>query len=349
MKIRRHSNFYNFIGDKENGITFRWGKEFDDDPLFAPWPELADISISNHCTKDCNYCYRDSHENHSFMSVEDYEYVLRCLNHSSWGNVFQVALGGGEPLEHPDFLEIIEITNEFGVVPNFTTNGIHLNRNITKSIKGKVGAVAISISNIDEIMTTNLEVLLESDVKTNIHFILSRRSIKQAIRILKGEYNNILSGLNAIIFLTYKSTGRANPSDYLNWDTNLKEFVTLIDHNSCETRIGFDACFVPILLHLTKTNINFVDPCECAYFSVYIDENLNVKPCSFTNNEKDSYNMREYSFSEIWENKFVGYREAFKNRCKRDCNNKNACRGSCLYFEEINLCHSFVEESPLTI
>ena len=96
MKIRRHNEHYNFIGDTESGMTFRWGKTFNDDPLIAPWPELADISISNYCTKHCDFCYRDSSDKGSFMSLEEYEYVLQSLNHPKWGKVFQVALGGGE-------------------------------------------------------------------------------------------------------------------------------------------------------------------------------------------------------------------------------------------------------------
>ena len=71
----------------------RWGKTVNDDPYRAPMPELVDISISNHCTKGCTFCYRDSVPNHVFMSLEDYERVIQSLNHERWGNVFQVALG----------------------------------------------------------------------------------------------------------------------------------------------------------------------------------------------------------------------------------------------------------------
>jgi len=109
MKIRRHIDNYNFIADQETGMTFRWGKTFNDNPKFAPVPELVDISISNHCSKGCDFCYRDSKLNNSFMSLNDFEYILKKLKHPKYGNVFQVALGGGEPLEHPDFIKFIEL------------------------------------------------------------------------------------------------------------------------------------------------------------------------------------------------------------------------------------------------
>lgn len=340
MKIRRHSEHYSFIGDTETGVTYRWGETLQGNPELAPWPELADISISNHCTKNCDFCYRDSKNDQSFISVKDYEYVLNCLNSPDWGNVFQVAIGGGEPLEHPGFLDIIEITLRYTVVPNFTTNGIHLKPAIVKEIEGKVGAVAISSDNICNLEGSNMQLLLESGIRTNIHFLLSRKTLGQGIKILEGRYNHLFSRLNAIIFLTYKPVGRANFTDCLTLDGDLLKFLKLIDIHRCNIKIGFDACFVPPLLHFTDINIDFVDSCECAFFSVYIDETLNVKPCSFANDHRYIFNLRRYSFSEIWIKEFLGYRENINSECNRECRNKTACRGPCPYFPKLTLCYA---------
>lgn len=344
MKTRRHSNFYNFIGDSETGLTFRWGRTLEDNPSFAPWPELADISISNHCTKDCSYCYRDSKDNKSFLSINDYDYILKSLEHPYWGNVFQIAIGGGEPLEHPDFLNIIDLTNKYKIVPNFTTNGLLLNERTISYLEEKVGAIAISLVDIVHINNVGVKLLLESKIKTNVHFILSDQTINQAVDILKGKYNEVLSNVNGIIFLTYKPTGRASTDQCLKQDSRFMEFINLIDKNNCQSRIGFDACFVPALLHYTNTHAKFVDSCECAYFSVYIDEKLNVKPCSFANDKLHSFNLKEYSFEKIWEEKFKAIRDYKTNSCVKDCKNKNDCRGACPYFEQINFCYSDIKE-----
>lgn len=344
MKIRRHSNFYNFIGDTETGTTFRWGKTFKDNPLFAPWPELADISISNHCTMNCDYCYRDSKPDNSFMNIDDYDFVLKSLSHPHWGNVFQVALGGGEPLEHPDFIDIINLTNKYKIVPNFTTNGCLISEDIVSLLQGRVGAIAVSINDISLISKTNIELLMESNIKTNLHFILSDSSIEHAVDILMGKYNEMIPRLNAIIFLTYKPAGRAAQNHCLKFDSRLRKFISLIDNNNCRTRIGFDACFVPLLLHYTNTETKFVDSCECGYFSIYIDEQLNVKPCSFTNNMMHSFNLRESTLDEIWEKKFEVFRKSNLNNCTRSCKNQEHCRGGCPYFSQINFCYSSAKE-----
>lgn len=341
MKVRKHSKGYNFYGDTETGITMRWGSFVNTNPEYAPWPELADISISNHCTKGCEFCYKVSTNNNSFMSIEQYEYVLSSLKSETWGNVFQVALGGGEPLEHPQFVEIIEKTYERGIIANFTTNGIHLDKNIVDGIQGKVGAVAISVNKIQELDTAKINLLAEAQIKTNIHFVLDNKSIYEAIEILQGKYNDLLNKINGVIFLTYKPAGRATIKNCLNLDDCLLEFLSLVENNSCIAGIGFDACFVPALMKYTKVNVDYIDSCECGFFSIYIDENLNVKPCSFANNDKFTFNLNDYGMKEIWEQKYdVLRKEMQKNNCINECNNKMNCRGKCNYFDTVSFCYS---------
>jgi radical SAM protein with 4Fe4S-binding SPASM domain len=340
VKVRRHSDYYNFIGDTDTGVTFRWGQTLDDDPPTAPWPELADISISNHCSRKCGFCYRNSGENGEFMSVQDYEFVLDSLHHPEWDTVFQIALGGGEPLEPPDFLDIVGLTNQRNIIVNFTTNGVHLTKDLVRAIEDKVSAMALSTHNVLALPERALSLLRESSIRTNLHFLLGQAQLVQAIEILRGNYNDLLASLNAIIFLTYKPVGRAKHGDCLKWNGDLKTFVELIDHHKCSVRIGFDACFVPMLLHATETPREFIDPCECAFFSVYVDENLNVQPCSFANTDDWTFNLRDFSFARIWTEKFADYRNMARNDCRRICANNTLCRGRCPFFEEITFCYS---------
>jgi hypothetical protein len=48
LMINRHTDNYHFVADPMTGMTLRWGKTMADNPEWAPVPELADISISNH-------------------------------------------------------------------------------------------------------------------------------------------------------------------------------------------------------------------------------------------------------------------------------------------------------------
>lgn len=198
--LERHIGDYHFIADPTTGMTMRWGTTIKDNPTWAPVPELADISISNHCSKGCSFCYKDSCINNEFLSVENYCRILDSMNHPQYGNVFQVALGGGEPLEHPDFLEIIAETCRRSIVPNFTTNGMQLTPKICGSLSGKIGAVALSVSSMADLEKKKLAFLIDAGIKTNIHYVLSKNNLEEACKILRGCYNELLNGINAIIF-----------------------------------------------------------------------------------------------------------------------------------------------------
>ena len=338
--LKRDIREYHFRADAQTGLTMRWGKTLHDDPIWAPVPELADISISNHCSKGCSYCYRKSAKNNEFMPLEQYERVLEALNHPKYGNVFQVALGGGEPLEHPEFAQIIEATLKREIVPNFTTNGMFLTEDVCKAIQGKVGAVALSITRVAELEREKVAMLRKYDIRTNVHYVLSAKNIEEAIEIVCGKHNEVFEGVNAVIFLTYKPTGRGTKDGVLQAGEEMERFVQKVnDDSNSGLKIGFDACFVPNLLHKGFKHTWMVDVCEAGFFSVYVDHKMNVSPCSFSGG-KEAYSLEEYDFYDIWENKFADYRGRLQNKCKHlDCAAHAVCRGCCPYYPEITKCY----------
>lgn len=338
--LKRHIGDYHFLADNEIGVTMRWGKTMQENPIWAPVPELVDISISNHCTKGCFFCYRNSGNNREWMSVEDYCSVLDSMNHPKYGNVFQVALGGGEPLEHPNFLTIVDETVDRGIVPNFTTNGIHLTEQICKHIQRKVGAVALSVVSINEIEKDKVIMLRHYGIETNIHYVLSSENIEEATEIANGKNNQRLIGINAIIFLTYKPAGRAGDAFVIKRGENYERFLSAIAKKGVKRpKLGFDACFVPMLLSKTAVSSTLVDSCEGGFFSVYIDHKKNVSPCSFSGGN-DAYSLDEYDFYDIWNNQFESFRNRQKNRCKNaSCIGYKNCRGCCPYYPEITVCY----------
>lgn len=329
---------YHFLADKETGITFRWGKTLEDNPAFAPVPELADISISNRCTKGCDYCYRSSMPDGALMTFEDYCDVLESMNSPEYGNVFQVALGGGEPLEHPNFFDIIDETVKRGIVPNFTTNGRLLTEETFERLKGKVGAMAISIAKMEELDAFIKILQRRNGIKVNLHYIISRDSIEEAIGIVKGKYNDLLYDVNAFVFLTYKPAGRGGCRNVVRPGRTLNAFLKEIQTPKISCKIGFYACFVPMLSRNTQELDNYVDFCEGGFFSVYVNEKKEVSPCSFSNG-KDSFSLNDYDFYDIWLNKLQPYRERQTNHCITTCKAKSICRGACAYYPQITTCY----------
>lgn len=340
MLIRKHFNDYNFVADTNSGVSLRWGAALGVDAAKAYWPELADISISNYCTKGCEFCYRGSSAEGAIMMLEDYEHVLDSLTNEKFGGIFQVAIGGGEPLEHPQFIDILKATKSRGIIANFTTNGINLTKKYADSIKNLVGAVAVSANKYEDICFDKIKILCDCKIKTNLHFVLDNQSIVDAINILNGVYDEELKNLNSIIFLTFKPRGRAVKEKCLENNSNLFEFLECVDNKKTSINIGFDACFVPLLMKYTQINTDYVDSCECGFFSVYVDEYKNVSPCSFSVGSEFKFNLDEYTMDEIWNEKFEVYRNMINTMKCADlaCKNRDNCRGTCIYFSELNFC-----------
>jgi radical SAM protein with 4Fe4S-binding SPASM domain len=180
---------------------------------------------------------------------------------------------------------------------------------------------------------------LRSGIRTNLHFILNSETISLATAFLKGYFDTRIGEINAVVFLTYKSAGRANKIDCLIADSSLDEFLFWVSNARTKVRFGFDACFVPQILRKTTLEPLWVDSCECSFFSVYIDEKLNVKPCSFSTDPRFTFNLHDFDFQFIWEKTFENYRTIlFEKPCQLDCEKKIFCRGNCLFFPELTLC-----------
>lgn len=104
-------------------------------------PELLDVSITNYCERGCDFCYRGSNKNGKSMSLELYEKILKNAEQTG---VFQIAIGGGNPNQHPQFIEILKLTRKYGIIPSYTTNGQGMTKEIYEASKKYAGAVAVS-------------------------------------------------------------------------------------------------------------------------------------------------------------------------------------------------------------
>lgn len=336
-----HQHYFSFF-NKKTGFFVRVGKKGFEDPFWAQdGPELLDISITNWCDQNCDVCYRSSSEQGKHMSLEGYEFII---SQASTLGVLQVALGGGNPNQHPQFPEILEITRKkYGIVPSYTTNGNGLSEDIITASKKYCGAVAVSAYYPYADTINAINKLVEKDIKTNIHFVLTSKTIATALKWLR-QPPDFLCNINAIIFLNYKPAGnKAKDSLLLNNSDLVKEFFQLVG-NDFPFKIGFDSCSVSGLVEYTNVDSKFIEPCEAARFSAFISEDLKMYPCSFAIEKEKGENLRDKLMVTIWrESKlFNKFRENLKtNKCsKHDCFGN--CLGGCPMFNEIALCNKRV-------
>ena len=66
------SKEYNLNFDKRTGYSERYGKTFEDDPLYAPLPEILDLEISSgKCMGRCPHCYKGSGDSYYKITLEN--------------------------------------------------------------------------------------------------------------------------------------------------------------------------------------------------------------------------------------------------------------------------------------
>lgn len=354
--IRYFDNKYHFaeLFDENTGTYIRTGildDKMNDtgvDPFMRSFPSLIDIGIMGRCVC-ASKCHVDCYQNAAArnclkdaknMSIDDYKLIMSQCK----GKVFQVALGGaGDPDTHEDFEEILRVTRDNNIVPNFTTSGITMNREKALMCKKYCGAVAVSEHNA--IYTHQaFSMLKNAGVKTNVHYVLSNQTIDAAIDRLKRDYYSMA---NAVVFLLYKPVGLGKVEKVLRVDDpRLKEFFKVIEDHPFTHKVGFDSCTAPAIVNLTsQINMDSIDYCEGGRHSMYIDHEMNAMPCSFGNQDSKWFvSLRNHTIEEAWNsNVFETFRKSLQNSCTK-CTQRSLCAGGCPIVRDIVLCEKSEKE-----
>lgn len=327
-----------------SGILDENNRDTGIDPFMASFPHLIDIGIMGHCihgksglcVKAGIGCYQSGLKiEMPNMSVQDFRLIIeQCKGRSN-----QFALGGrGDPEQHEQFETILQLCRDNEIVPNFTTSGYGMTPELARICKRYCGAVAVSWYR-SEYTIKAIQLLLEADVKTNIHYVLSNNSIDEAISRL--ERHDLPQGINAILFLLHKPAGMGKSEQVLHYDDpRVIRFFELIDHDSYPFKIGMDSCTVPGTIKNCHNQImEAIDTCEGGRFSAYIGADMDMLPCSFDQSKRYAVSLRDNTIEEAWNSSiFDRFREPLRNSCPNCIERKN-CMGGCPLMPEIVLCN----------
>lgn len=82
----------------------------------------------------------------------------------------QIALGGGNPNQHPNFIQILEQTRKHSIIPSYTTNGQGMTEEIYRATKEFCGALAVSWYAPYLDAKKVISECKKYDIKVNVHF-----------------------------------------------------------------------------------------------------------------------------------------------------------------------------------
>lgn len=336
--ITHHSEqHYRTLFNQKTGMFIRKEEKGYEEPFWSKdGPELLDMSITNYCERGCGFCYRQSDSNGAHMALSD---LQRVVEQAQELGVLQIALGGGNPNQHPEFCDILRSIRVHNIVPSYTTNGDGLTDEILQCTAENCGAMAVSAyPPFDARFEEKIRRIASFGIRLNLHMILKEDTIDIAISWMQDP-PKFLQYVNAIIFLNYKPINRnyrLQPIDGI----KLRQFFQ--SASDCKVvKIGFDSCSISGIVQMMDVPTYLIESCEAARFSAFISEDLKMYPCSFMVGADMYGDLRKNTMLDIWQSNasFVEFRDRIKNNSCADCRFEGLCKGGCRFLPEINMCH----------
>ena len=226
-----------------NGKTIRLQLDSKRPITEIKYPEFYDVKITGYCEGNCPWCYMNStpEDSHYSNIIEKTKEYFGKMSENE--RPFQVAIGGGEPTSHPDFVELLKTFKELGIEPNYTTNGMiphsYYGDSVFEATKDYCGGVAVSCHpHLEKYWRLSAVDFLSMDIRLNFHIIISD---KESIDLFKNIYYEWKDDIDYFVLLPYTPQGRAEQKG-IDWEYLLKR---LPDDTS---KIAFGAGFYPYLL-----------------------------------------------------------------------------------------------------
>lgn len=111
----KNGNYMMFI-DLKTGTKIRKNNL---DCFIPEKPESMDIKITNKCDMGCAFCHENSTPGGEHGDIMNLKFIETLLPYT------ELALGGGNPLTHPDLIPFLEKCKAFKLVPSMTINQVH--------------------------------------------------------------------------------------------------------------------------------------------------------------------------------------------------------------------------------
>jgi len=305
-------------------------------------PLEVHFSVTNACSQNCGHCYMDSGERDAGeMSADEFRRAVDVL---AGMGVFHMALGGGEALERSDFFELASYVRERGMVPNLTTNGHLMTREIAEKCR-IFGQVNVSIDDAEALQEAirgegflaervrAVDSLREADIKVGLNCVVTRQNFTRLDEVFGFAEER---GLADVEFLRLKPTGRGKAAYFERRLTAAqnREFFPAIKRLSWSYSVPakIDCSFVPMFCW------HFPDKKLMEQFSVYGCEAGNVllgvrsdgrfAGCSFLSGEESVFDLPQLWMGSEHLARLREWTSRAPEPC-RSCEYLDICKGGC--------------------
>lgn len=327
-------------------------------------PETVHWAVTYKCNLSCRHCYVGKDSIKGEMGFEEIKQFIDFLKKI---NVFQLAIGGGEPFLRSDLPEIIDYAYKKGIVTNITTNGTRLNRGLLNKLKNKVGRLQISFdqegilesvrdNGMFDKMRTGIELVRKMKIPFGLNLIITKSNIKNIETIIDFFYK---AGASQISLLRPKQAYGAH-----GWYRDealtgkqyycLKEMLGHLANQYPFVKFYVDCALSFLMKGVSLRRLKFhgVYGCRAGERFIVILPNGDIYPCShFINTNSHVGNILRDDFYYLWHTspvlkKFRTFRKNLlfrKTDCGR-CDVSEYCGGCRALVETFT--NSFYEDDP---
>jgi radical SAM protein with 4Fe4S-binding SPASM domain len=318
-------------------------------------PETIHFSVTGRCDQACAGCFYSARPGSTVTPTDArFELFERVVRQAAEARVFQMALGGGEPLLHPRLLDMVRLARQSDIVPNLTTNGNLLTVELAAALKeAGLGQAQISLNGASE--ETNaatrpnfagamaaIDACRAAGLRFGINFLLTRSSLPDLEAVIRLGQARRAATVNLLRPKPPTTDGdwlgRESPTaaDYRGVQAILKRFQTSGSRVQPETwdlkpetRLTVDASLTFLLTDRSPSALYRagVWGCSAARKFVTVTQDGDVLPCSHVrwSDVGDGDVMHAWRRSAVFA-RFRALDDLMRGPC-RACGYLSLCRG----------------------
>lgn len=257
-------------------------------------PESLHVELTGYCPLDCPQCYKDKRKSEPL----DYDFLLSVIQQAEDIQVFQIALGGGEPLSYPNLHLVLAEINQRGMASSITTSGFGLDSHFLDELIGRgLRHIQISINGSNEKIHSQsrdgyeyavraLDLLKKTKVSFGVNWVARRDNIDDFPDFIKKMKSYNVDNIN---ILRYKpSANETYEENRLSADKMALLFKII--KNTRSIRLKTDSAFGKLLCHLNQ-RVSFMSGCGAGRRFLALDADGFYRPCSHVNMKERADNL----------------------------------------------------------
>lgn len=265
-------------------------------------PQSLHIDITNRCPLHCAACYKTSGE----IVEMPYHQWQQLIREAEQLKVFQIAVGGGEPMTHPEIIQFVKEVAKTEMSVTITTSGFGLNAKLLDElIKNGLNHLQISLNGSTEAINTlsrdgypyaihALELLSHTHLSYGVNWVARKSNLSdfESLAVLARQYK-----AENINILRYKPSPN---EDYTKECLDKEQFMTLAQKikQVKGIKLKTDSAYSNLLIHINNGKVN-ANTCGCGAGKTFmaISPDSYFKPCSHL-----SLSDKRKTIADYWKN-----------------------------------------------